>query len=259
MIVGMYTSASGMLAEGHRHEAIANNLANVSTTGFKRDTTLIRSHPVQMLHRLSDQMIGIGGQWADMVPAIGARGQGAIIESIQPDFTQGTLLETFNATDVAIQGEGFFMVDTVHGRRYTRQGNFALDGRGRLVTQNGDPVLTTVGNPVVVGRRKLEIMGDGSLQLDGVAAGRLAVVLPQDRGMVFKEGAGMYASAAGARFRPATGATVAQGRLERANVNAVTEMVEMLEALRSYEANQRAIVAQDETLNTLITQVGRFA
>ncbi len=258
MIVGMYTSASGMLAEGARHEAIANNLANVSTTGFKRDTTLIRSHPVQMLHRLSDQMTGIDGHWADLVPAIGARGQGAIVESISPEFTQGTLMETYGPTDVAIQGEGFFVVDTARGRRYTRQGNFALDGSGRLVTQTGDPVLTASGGQIVPGRRKLDIMGDGSLLLDGVDAGRLAVVLPDDKAMLMKEGQGLYAPAAGARFRSA-GAGVVQGSLERSNVNAVTEMVEMLEALRSYEANQRAIVAQDETLNSLITQVGKFA
>lgn len=259
MIVGMYTSASGMLAESARHDAIANNLANVSTTGFKRDDTVIRAHPVQMIHRLSDHLVGIDGRWADLVPAIGVRGQGAIVEAVRPDYTQGTLLETYNATDVALQGEGFFAVDTARGRRYTRQGNFALDPRGRLVTQDGDPVLTSSGAPIVVGRRKLEIMGDGSLQLDGVAAGRLAVVLPEDRDMLFKEGAGMFAPAAGARFRAARGTAVAQGRLERSNVSAVSEMVEMLEALRSYEANQRAITAQDETLNTLISQVGRFA
>jgi len=257
MIVGMYTSASGMLAEGARHEAIANNLANVSTTGFKRDETLVRSHPVQMLHRIGDQLMGIDGHYMDMVPAIGNRGQGALVEAIQADMTQGTLLETYNPTDLALQGEGFFVVDTARGRRYTREGNFALDSRGRLVTQDGDPVLAASGNQVVVGARKLEIMADGSLLLDGVDAGRLAVVQPDDRGMVFKEGAGLYAPAAGARFRNAA-ATVAQGRLERSNVNAVTEMVAMLEALRSYEANQRAITAQDETLNTLITQVGRF-
>jgi len=257
MIVGMYASASGMLAESSRHEAIANNLANVSTTGFKRDSAVIRAHPTQVLHRLSDSLICLGGQTADLVPMVGARGEGAVVDAILPHWTQGTLMQTDNTTDVALEGQGFITVDTVRGRRYTRAGNFALDGRGRLVTQSGDPVLTSSGAQIVVGRRTLEIGSDGSILLDGESVGRLGVVEPDDMSMLVKEGESLLAPAPGARFR-AAGARVLQGQLERSNVNAVTEMVGMLEALRSYEANQRAIVAQDETLNTLITQLGRF-
>src|SRR5690349_6769019 len=128
MTVGMYASASGMLAESFRHSAISNNLANVSTVGFKKDTAVLRTEPTQMLSRLNDQLFSIGGVTSDLAPLIGGRGQGAVVEAILPQFAQGSLMETSNPTDLTIQGEGFFTVDTTRGRRYTRAGNFALDG-----------------------------------------------------------------------------------------------------------------------------------
>lgn len=246
-----------MLAEATRHEVIANNLANVSTTGFKRDVALLRQHPVQFLHRLSDSVIGINGMLMDLAPAIGARGEGAQVEAILPNLQQGSLLDTGNPADLALQGEGFFVVNTSRGRRYTRQGNFTIDSSGRLVTMDGDPLLTTTGAQVQAGGKKLEISGNGMIFLDGDEAGKLAIVTPDSPDMVVKEGEGLFAPVPGARFRDA-GATVQQGAQERSNVNAITEMAAMLTALRSYEANQRAILAQDETLNSLISQVGRF-
>ncbi|MEK7475392.1 MAG: flagellar hook-basal body protein [Candidatus Coatesbacteria bacterium] len=253
----MYTSASGMLAEASRHDAIANNLANVSTTGFKRDAAVIRAHPTQLMHRLNDSLISLGGITSDLAPQVGTRGQGALVDAILPNNTQGSLMQTDNPTDVALEGQGYIMVDTVRGRRYTRAGDFAVDGRGRLVTQAGDPVLTSTGAQIMVGRRRLDIGADGGILLDGEAVGTLGVVEPDDTSMLTKEGESLLAPVPGARFR-ASGSRVIQGHLERSNVNAVTEMVAMLEALRTYEANQRAITAQDETINTLITQVGRF-
>ncbi len=258
MTVGMYASASGMLAESHRHGAISNNLANVSTVGFKKDTAVLRTEPTQLLHRLNDHLMSIGGVTSDVAPAIGGRGQGTVIEAILPSFSQGSLMQTANPTDLTIQGEGFFTVDTARGRRYTRAGNFALDGRGRLVTQNGDPVLLSSGAQVNVGKRRFEVMSDGTLILDGDVAGRLAVVVPENRDLLYKEGDSQFAGAPGSRFKRSTEFSLLQGHLERANVSAVREMAEMLEALRSYEMNQRVLTAQDETLNTLISQVGRF-
>lgn len=249
-----------MLAEAIRHEAIANNLANVSTVGFKRDTALVQQHPVQQLHRTSDHLInfnGLRGLTVDLAPVIGSRGQGALVEMVATNFSQGSMLETGNPMDLALQGEGFFTIDTFRGRRYTRQGNFAVDGRGRLVTQSGDPVLTTTGSQVYVGDREFEVSSDGLFFLDGVETGRIGIVTPQQLDMLIKEGAGLFAAAPGARFQ-VTGATLSQGFLERSNVNPIMEMSRMMQALRAYEANQKAVTAQDQTLDTLISQVGRF-
>jgi flagellar basal-body rod protein FlgG len=247
-----------MLAQASRHEAIANNLANASTVGFKRDVTVLRQQPVQLLHRLNDNIFSINGHSADLAPVVGTRGEGTIVDAIQPNFTQGSLTPTGNNTDLAITGEGFFTVDTARGRRYTRQGNFALDGGGRLVTQAGDPVLDSTGARIVAGNKSLEINAAGTIFIDGAEAGRVAVVRPDNSDMVFKEGEGLWAPVPGARFR-ASDVQITQRHLERSNVNPVLEMAEMLSALRSYEMNQRAILAQDETLNQLITQVGRFS
>ncbi len=253
----MYASASGMLTEAARHETIANNLANVTTTGFKHDVALVRQHPSQQIHRIYDNLLTLKGYTTDLAPALGTRGQGAIVDAISTYFTQGSLMETNNPTDIAIRGQGFFMVATDRGRRYTRQGSFSIDGLGRLVTQSGDPLLTITGAPVHVDGKTFEVNPDGTIFLDGMDSGRLAVMMPDDIAFMVKEGESLYAPAPGARFR-ASSATLSQGHLERANVNAVLEMAAMLQALRSYEANQRAIVAQDGTLNTLISQVGRF-
>src|SRR5687767_6935309 len=203
MTVGMYASASGMLAESHRHGAISNNLANVSTVGFKKDTAVQREFPTQLLHRLNDHLITLGGQTADLAPAIGVRGQGALIEGIVPQFTQGALMDTGNPTDLTIQGEGFFTIDTLQGRRYTRAGNFAVDGRGRLVTQNGDPVLLSYGAQVNVGKQKFEVMADGTVLLGGHPSGRLAVVTPDAGELLYKDGDSQFAAAPGARMRRA--------------------------------------------------------
>jgi flagellar basal-body rod protein FlgG len=179
------------------------------------------------------------------------------VDAISTNHTQGALMETNNSTDIAIRGQGLFMVQTDRGRRYTRQGSFSIDGLGRLVTESGDQVLTVTGAPIHVDGRNFEVNSDGTMFLDGTDSGRLAVMVPDDPEFLVKEGESLYAPAPGARFR-ASSATVLQGHLERANVNAVLEMAAMLHALRAYEANQRAIVAQDGTLNTLISQVGRF-
>ncbi len=257
MIVGLYTSASGMLAEASRHEALANNLANVSTVGFKRDTAVLRQEPVQALSRLGDHFFSMQGFGADLAPGIGSRGQGTLVEAILTDFQQGRPMETGNPADFMLEGEGFFTVKTMHGLRYTRQGNFSLGSGGRLMTMAGEPVLTTAGAEIAAGNSRLTISEDGIIYLDGQEAGRLAVVVPDGPNMLVKEGEGRFAPAPGARFR-ASGARIVQGTLERSNVNPVMEMAEMLKALRAYEANQRAIMAHDETLNSLISQVGRF-
>ena len=257
MIVGLYTSASGMLAEASRHEAIANNLANASTTGFKQDTAVLRQQPTQVIHRMSDQMANFEAFTSDLAPAVGSRGMGTVVESIAPNFRQGQLMETGSRYDLALSGEGFFIVQTARGRRYTRAGNFTMDGKGRLVTMSGDPVLSSTGAEIVAGDRKLEINKNGIIFLDGQEAGRLGTVVPEGQDSLVKEGESLYAPMAGARFKASEG-MVFQGTLERSNVNPVLGMAEMLEALRAYEMNQRAIIAQDETLGKLISEVGRF-
>jgi len=246
-----------MLAQASRNEAIANNLANVSTVGFKQDTAVLGQQPVQILHRLSDNLAYFDAFTADLAPVVGGRGQGTVVESIVPNFKQGQFMETGSKFDFGLQGEGFFLIQTPRGRRYTRAGNFTLDGKGRLVTMSGDTVLTATGAEIIVGDKKFEVNRSGIIFLDGVEAGRLGVVNPEDAAMLVKEGESLFAPVPGSRFR-ATEAGVSQGTLERSNVNPMMGMAEMLEALRSYEANQRAIIAQDETLGKLIDEVGRF-
>ena len=121
----------------------------------------------------------------------------------------------------------------------------------------GDPVLSSTGAEIVPGNRRLEINRNGMIFFDGEESGRVGVMVPESPEMLVKEGESLFSQAPGARMRDA-GAEVVQGSVERSNVNPILGMVEMLEALRAYESNQRAILAQDETLGRLINEVGRF-
>jgi flagellar basal-body rod protein FlgF len=142
MIRGLYTGASGMIAQMGRINVLSNNLANVDTTSYKRDTTIMKSFPEMLIHRINDdgvREIPIGSY--DLMPVIGKMGTGVEINEVFTNFTQGSFRQTENDFDLALEGEGFFSVQTEDGERYTRNGSFLIDRDGYLVTKDGFRVL----------------------------------------------------------------------------------------------------------------------
>jgi len=241
LLRGIYSAACGMRAQETRQSLIANNLANVATPGFKRD-------------------VGVGESFSEMVvrsgrTPVGRLGMTSAITSAYFDMSEGSVSNTDCPYDFAIEGDGFFAVETDWGIRYTRAGNFKLDADSYLVTMEGHRVLGDDGPIRVDGQ--LVAGSDGVLYADGREIGRLLVVMPSSSDALTKEGGGLFA-ARGEVIPAGTGEVrVIQGALELSNVSVVREMVEMIAGYRVYEAAQRALLSHDACLDRAINEVGR--
>jgi flagellar basal-body rod protein FlgF len=228
---GLYIAASGMLAEQTRQDQIANNLANSSTPGYKADQSMQASFGSMLLENTAD------GQ------TIGTLGLGAQITSTYTDMTPAPLQETDEPLDLAIDGQGFFTVQTPTGPRYTRDGQFVVDGNGELATATGYPVLDASGRTISVGSSDgLTIDSTGAVARNGRAIGTLGVVSLTNP---VKQGDTLFAGTAGPK---PTGTAVRQGFLEGSGVDPTKAMVDMITSMRTYESDQKAISSIDETL-----------
>jgi flagellar basal-body rod protein FlgG len=233
----------GMRAQWLRHEIVANNLANVSTPGFKQDDIDI----VPNVAPPAGYDPGLALDPASDAPRIVP----------WTDFSPGALRDTGRSLDVALSGPGFFEVETPSGPRYTRGGGFALDAQGVLTTAGGLPVLGQRGRIVLTSDR-VQISERGEVRASGQVVDAIRVVdFPQPYRLV-KEGHGLFAPFEGVTARDATGYRAVQGALEESNVNAVGAMVRMIDILRTYEAHQRAIQAVDEIDRQAVNEIGRL-
>ena len=214
-----------MLAEQARQDLIANDLANASTPGYKSDRTSQRSFGELLLQ---DTRSGA---------TVGPLGLGAEISRQVTDVTPSTVSETGEPLDLAIDGEGFFAVQTDQGVRYTRNGRFSADRQGRLTDQLGNLVLGQNGRPVVTS-------AEGTVQARQVGAFTLANAV--------KVGEGLFTGNAGGQ----AAGTVRTGALETSGVNPTRTMVDMMASMRAFEAGQRVIRTIDETLAKAAGQVG---
>ncbi|WP_319561063.1 flagellar basal-body rod protein FlgF [Marispirochaeta sp.] len=281
MIRGIYTGASGMIAQMHNLDAISNNLANVDLTGYKKDTPIHKAFPELLLRRMNDDgVFKIPPGSVDQAPVIGTLGTGVEYNESYTVFSQGALKQTDNPFDLALEGKGFFSVDTPQGERYTRNGSFLVSPEGILVNKQGLPVMGENGiirlkkNNFVVDQEgriwQNSTFADDPERLVSLEENewenielvdRLKLVdFPRDR-YLKKQGDSLWLND---RFsgdpRPAgveDGLQVRQGFLEGSNVNPVREMVRMIEVNRAYEANQKAIQAHDQMTDRLINQAVR--
>ena len=278
MLRGIYTGANGMIAQEARMDNIANNLANVDQTGYKRDLTIFKAFPDMLIRRINDDGLGIvpAGSY-DTMPIVGKMGTGVEVNEVYTLFDQGSLQRTENNTDLALEGRGFFVIQTERGERYTRNGAFTVNQEGVLMTHNGEPVLGENGiirlqhNNFTINERG-EVMVNGAISLeprdpvsmtgndwqDPQVIDRLRVVDFENIREIRKEGDSMYRETPeSGPALPAGEFKVLQGFIEKSNVNVVREMVDMIEVQRSYEANQKTVQAHDQTVGRLINEVIR--
>ena len=239
---GLYIAASGMLAEQVRQDALANDLANASTPGYKADNSEQAS--------FSDLLL-----WNSSTGApIGSLSMGSRITHVVTDLTQGPLQTTGDPLDVALNGPGFLAVATGSGVRYTRDGQLMIDARGRLCTDTGNLVLGTSGKPITVGQvsdpTKISIDQRGTVKVGTRTVGTLAVMSLTG---ATKQGDTLFTGTPG--VRPA-GTTVQQGFLEGSGVQPAEAMVDMIVSFRSYETTQRAIQSIDTELGRAANSVG---
>ena len=261
MIRGWYTGASGMNAQQNRLDAISNNLANVDTAGYKRDITVSKSFPELLIRRTdADGVYHTTEGSADAAPIIGKLGLGVETNENYIDFTQGSFKITNTNTDAALSGEGFYVIDTPAGERYTRNGNFLIGKEGILETKDGYPVLGENGY-IYLEDDNFNINVDGviSLNSDGTEIDRFKIVRFDKERYLKKMGESFYSSndisgpayIAEGNERP----SFLQGYSETSNVNVVNEMVQMIEVNRAYEANQKSITSEDSMMSTLWQKV----
>lgn len=266
MIKGLYTAASGMNAELLRQDVVANNLANVSTAGYKKEDAVFEAFGDRLLKRIHDRMDTQGpgapalAGGAAAVP-LGVAGSGVLAAETVTHFSDGALSRTDRPLDVALQGQALFTVERGDGSlAYTRNGSFTLDGGQMLVTMAGDRVIGTSGQPIRISGGQVVIDETGNIKVDGVDAGRFALVA-WDRDRFSRLGENLYLATPdaleGVGEEAVVDARVVQGFTEAANVQVVEEMVRMIGVMRAYEANQKSVQMQDETLSKLINEAGR--
>ncbi|MDR2784844.1 MAG: flagellar basal-body rod protein FlgF [Treponema sp.] len=283
MIRGWYTGASGMRAQQWKLDAVANNLANVDTDGYKKDVTAHKAFPELLLRRMSDDGVyrhpfGSG----DEAPIIGRVGTGVELNELFTDFTQGAMKETQSDFDIALDGKGFFTIATLWGERYTRNGSFQLGKEGFLETKEGYPVLGENG-PVKVKANNFQVDKDGRIWINAVydnddpnlmisrennlweqteLLDTLKLVEFELDRYLQKQGSSLYRSTEfSGEARVMEGLErprVVQGFVEAANVDPVVEMVQMIEVNRAYEANQKVIQTGDSMLGVLINQTAKL-
>jgi len=246
MTPSLWTVASGAVAALGRLDAAAQNLANVNTTGYKAERPVFRLR--------SD--VGAPTDPADPV----ARHLGGPVVEIERrrDFGQGSIHETGDPLDVAIEGDGFFVVNTPNGERYTRAGQFEVDDEGFLATPDGHRVQGD--GDLRIGNGTPAIAADGSITVDGAPVGTLKIVSFGDKPALVPEGAGLYAPASRSVVPTpldARDVTVTQGALEAANVDAVSGLVELVDVSRGYEQYMKAIERMDQLTQRSINEVGR--
>jgi flagellar basal-body rod protein FlgG len=253
----MWVAKTGLDAQQTRLTVISNNLANVNTTGFKRDRAMFEDLLYQNVRQA-------GGQTAatTVAPTGLMLGTGTRIVATEKIHAQGNMINTQNALDIAIQGEGMFQIQQPDGTiAYSRDGTFKLSNTGQLVTNNGQPLVPAIAIPanassITIGQDGIVtaelFAGGGAQQLGQVQLARFvnAAGLQPIGDNLYKE---TVASGAPALLNPGTQAagTLRQGMLEASNVNVVEEMVNMIETQRAYEMNSKAISAADGMLRFL--------
>lgn len=248
-------AATGMRAQQTRTEVISNNLANVSTTGFKRS----RAHFEDLLYQTVQGSSTVGQDATSTMPAIQV-GRGTRLSAVQRLHNQGALEQTNRPLDLAIEGEGFFQVELPNGTiGYTRDGSFTISDEGRLVTQGGYAVVPGIDIPDDASSIAISRTGIVTVQVDGDATrseevGRIELARFANPTGLLAMGENLYAET------PASGEPVLgyaqedglgrliQGSLEASNVEIVQEMVDMITSMRAYEVNSKSIRNSEEML-----------
>jgi flagellar basal-body rod protein FlgG len=257
MIRSLWISKTGLDAQQTQMDVIANNLANVSTNGFKRSRAVFEDLLYQNIRQPGAQ-----SSQQTQLPSGLQLGTGVRSVATERNFMQGNLQETGNSKDIAIQGEGFFQVLLPDGATaYTRDGSFQVDNQGQLVTASGYPIQPSITIPadatsLTIGRDgTVSITQAGSTNATEVGALQLATFINPAGLMAKGENLYVETSASGNANTNTPGTngsgTLAQGFVETSNVNVVEELVNMIQTQRAYEINSKSITTSDQMLQKL--------
>jgi flagellar basal-body rod protein FlgF len=236
MMYGVNTAVSAAVKKLSQLDYVTHNLANASTPGFKNERLLF-------VRRSGTDAMAEDSFSHDPVVVI--------------DHSQGTVEKTGSPLDVAIQGDGYFVIETPNGERFTRNGSFTLNASGELVTKSGDAVMGDGGRITITGK-KYEIDNTGSVTVDGSSVGKIKLVDFKQKDTLSKKGAGLFEATGKAEQSAIENPEVRAGYLETSNVSAVKEMIEMIDIQRSFEAYSKAMqtISDQDRLST--SRVGKI-
>lgn len=276
MVKGLYTGASGMVVLQESMNSIAQNLSNVNTDGYKRETAVLKAFPEMLARRVNDDgqvKFPLGS--FDKAPIAGKIGTGVEYNEAFVRFEQGSLMETGSEFDFALEGDGFFTLETPNGIRYSRNGSFTISGDGYVVDNHGNYLLSEQGRIRVARNnfkvdKQANIMTNADVAFDGftsmtsndwqseISLGKLKLVDFKHKRYLVREGNHLYAETKFSGVpQDLENPKVLQGFLEKSTVQPVDEMVRMIEVQRLYEANQKVIQTQDELIGHAVNRVMR--
>ena len=249
MVRGLYTSAIGMHNSMQRMDVITNNLANINTTAYRRDHVVSHAFTEQLLYRLHDPDFRI------LNPIIiGRVSPGLFVDEIFTDWSQGSLQQTHGPLDLALMGQGFFVVHVDGEELFTRDGSFTL-AHGVLMTTCGHRV-QGLGGDIILPNGEISIGDDGRIFVNGEYIDTLRLTTFTDLHTLRKLENNFFRTTDDSVMAPFTG-TVGQGFLEGSNFNIVSEMVQMITLSRAYDTNARMVSMQDQTLQQAVNDIAR--
>ena len=241
---GYYAAFTGLASRMQALDVVANNLANVNTTGFRGQFEFYES----VSANLGDQVL---------TPINAATNDYGVLGGADIDLEEGSFAPTGNPLDLAIKGSAFFAIKTQRGIRYTRNGSFHVNSSGQLVNQDEDLVVGPDNQPIQLPQGEIKIAQDGTVSVAGAVAGNLRLVEFAPGTQLLPEGATNFAAPEGAA-QDARNSTVAEGMLESANVSPVKETVELMALQRHSEMLERTLsIFLDDFNRTAVTDLAR--
>ncbi|SFR73231.1 flagellar basal-body rod protein FlgF [Anaeromicropila populeti] len=256
MVRGLYTAYSGMKNEQKRLDIISNNLANAATVGYKQENVSNQAFDELLTIKIRD------GSEAYANKTVGSMSLGVKVGEVYTDYGQGSLRNTGNTFDLAIEGDGFFQVSVADENGdesilYTRDGTFKVSQDGYVVDSEGNHLMTAGGYlQVPVDSGKIVIDSDGTVYADEEYIDKIQLADFEDYDYLEKYGTNLYRAVDGATPKENTG-SILQGYTEQSNVNVVSEMVEMINITRAYEANYKVVQSVDSTLQKVVNEMGK--
>jgi len=231
------TRQSGLAKE---LQSVANNIANLSTTGYRREGVI----------------------FAEEVRALPVEGGSVAMTEARARYTdglQGSLQETGGKLDLAVEGTGYFTVMTPDGERLTRAGAFTRNQDGVVVNMDGHPLLDEGGGEITIPfeATSIGVSADGTISVDGAPAARIGLVVPADPTRLMREAGVLFRAEGGSQ--PVEQGRVVQGFLEQSNVNPVAEMARMVEVQRAYEYGQKLMDQEDDRIRLVVRTLGQQA
>lgn len=251
MIKGLYSAVTAMVMNATRQQVLSHNISNLQTPGFKQILTTAQDFK-------QNQAVYSNGYTVNgKIDYLGLLGLGTQSGEEYIDFQQGALEETDNPLDFALQGNGFFTVDTPDGQRYTRDGRFLRDADNNLVTVDGFQVLDDAGQPIQLPDGDVSVSPEGAISVNGeeVATLGIGVFADPEAELQHTEG-NLFTGPADSTGEDVP--RVVQGYLETSNANPSQLMTQLVEVARSYEAAQKLVQNQDELLGKTIASLGRI-